>query len=87
MHHGVNAKAFVHLTVDGPVTVPARSLGDPGGTLRFLTRVGTPVDPASALPPGAVIAADHAARTLAAADAVFEPVETARLRPAAATGS
>jgi hypothetical protein len=81
MQHGLNAKAFVSLTVEGPVTVPARSLGDPGGTVRFLTRIGTPVDPASALPPGAVIAADHEARALAATDAVFEPVETARLDP------
>ncbi|HWD47494.1 MAG TPA: putative baseplate assembly protein [Actinomycetota bacterium] len=82
MHHGINAKVFVHVTVgETGGAIPARSLRCPERTVRFLTRIGTPVDPTSALPPGVTIAREHEARALAAADAVFEPVEAARLEP------
>lgn len=81
MHHGHNARAFVHLSVTAPGTVPARSVRCPEQTARFLTRVTTPVDPTSAVPPGAVIDAAHTSRALAATDAVFEPVESADVHP------
>jgi hypothetical protein len=82
MHHGLNAKAFLHLTVgEAGGAIPAGSLRCPERTVRFLTRIGTPVDPSSTLPPGTTIGREHEARALAAADAVFEPVETARLEP------
>jgi hypothetical protein len=81
MHHGHNARAFVHLSVTTPGTVPARSLRCPERTVRFLTRIGTSVDPTSAVPPGAVIPAQHGGRALDASDAVFEPVEEADLHP------
>lgn len=83
MHQGINAKAFVHLTVDGPPgTIPARSLRCPERTPRFLTRVGTPVNPQTTLPPGPEVDAADAERAVAAADAVFEPVEATTVDPA-----
>jgi hypothetical protein len=82
MHHGINAKAFVHLTVDTAGTIPARSLRCPERTVRFLTRVGEPIDPVSSVPPGPVIAHELESRALAATDAAFEPVETASVDPA-----
>lgn len=82
MHHGINAKAFVHLTVDAAGTIPARSLRCPERTVRFLSRIGQPIDPASSVPPGTVIAHELESRALAATDAAFEPVETTRVDPA-----
>lgn len=82
MHHGINAKAFVHLTVATDGTIPARSLRCPERTVRFLTRIGQPVDPTAILPPGPVIGTAHEERALAATDAVFEPVEPASVDPA-----
>ncbi len=81
MHHGINAKAFVHLTVATSGTLPARSLRCPDRTVRFLTRIGEPVDPQRTRPPGPVIETAHADRAIAAAGAVFEPVEAASLHP------
>ncbi|MBA2695148.1 MAG: putative baseplate assembly protein [Actinobacteria bacterium] len=92
MHHGLNAKAFVHLTVRTAGVIPARSLlahaettggvsRCPERTVRFATRIGELVDPASSLPPGPVIAQAHRERALLATDAVFEPVERATVHP------
>ena len=81
MHHGMNAKSFVHLTVETAGTVPGRSLRCPERTVRFLTRIGEPVNPAATLPPGAVIVNAHAARAVSATDAVFEPVEATTVDP------
>jgi hypothetical protein len=82
MHHGINAKAFVCLTVETAGVVPARSLRCPERTVRFATRILEPVDPASRLPPGPVVAQAHVARALAVAGAVFEPVAAATVHPA-----
>jgi hypothetical protein len=82
MHHGINAKAFVQLTADTAGTIPARSLRCPERTVRFLTRIGEPIDPTSSVPPGPVIAHELEARALGATDAAFEPVETTRVDPA-----
>jgi hypothetical protein len=82
MHQGVNAKAFVAVQVSAAGTIPARSLRCPERTIRFLTRIGEPVDPASVVPPGPVIESQHATRAIAATNVVFEPVETANLDPA-----
>lgn len=85
MHHGLNARAFVHVTLaDGSAagTIPPRSLRCPERTVRAMTRIGAPVAAGSAVPPGAVIDQAAAARATAATDAVFEPVEPADLDPA-----
>ncbi|WP_448612086.1 hypothetical protein [Geodermatophilus sp. URMC 60] len=81
MHHGSNAKAFVQLTVQTAGTVPAGSLRCPERTVRFLTRIGEPIDPASPVPPGSVIAHELGVRALAATDAAFEPVDTTHVDP------
>lgn len=92
MHHGINAKAFVHLTVTTAGVVPARSLlanaettagasRCPERTVLLTTRITEPVDPASNRPPGSVIGKAHRQRAEERADALFEPVEAASVHP------
>ena len=84
MHHGINAKAFLVLDVAAPDSgiIPARSLlahaEDASGNLRcpdrivrFATRIGEPVDPASSQPPEARIPAAHGDRAVQVADAAL----------------
>lgn len=93
MHHGINSKAFLHLSVQTDGVIPARSLLSgaetatgaarcPERTVRFATRIGEPVDESSNMPPGTVVAQDHRERALQVAGAVFEPVEPASVHPA-----
>lgn len=92
MHHGINAKAFVHLNVQTGGIIPARSLlagaeaasgasRCPERTVCFATRIGQPVDLSSTMPPDTVVARAHRDRALQVADAIFEPVEPASVHP------